>query len=159
MGRYRRHFRLAVLRCSALGAAVSADLPTRLEGAAAGSREPIDFEEVASGVLDAIRPVVEREMREASNQLYGATMEAVQDYLSDNVNFNIRSRLESAERGRRAEWERAEGLVKSKADLLKALQEIKDLGSDGEHSGDRHARCRGIAHAAIIRAHAEQVPS
>src|SRR5690606_35831439 len=48
----------------------------------------VDFEAVAAGVLDAIRPVVEREMREAANQLYGATMEAVQDYLSDNLNFN-----------------------------------------------------------------------
>ena len=33
--------------------------------------------------------------------------------------------------------------------LAKALEEIRDLGSDGEHSGDRHARCRSIARAAL----------
>lgn len=80
----------------------------------------LDFEAVASGVLDAIRPVVEREMKEAANQLYGATMEAVQDYLSDNVNFNIRSRLEAAERERRAQWERAEAAEKANVDLYAA---------------------------------------
>lgn len=82
----------------------------------------VDFEAVSSGVLDAIRPIVEREMREASNQLYGATMEAVQDYLSDNVNFNIRSRLNAAEAGRRAEWERAEALTKQRDELFWALK-------------------------------------
>lgn len=81
----------------------------------------VDFEAVSAGVLDAIRPVVEREMREASNQLYGATMEAVQDYLSDNVNFNIRSRLNAAEAGRRAEWERAESLNSAIIGLLDVI--------------------------------------
>lgn len=81
----------------------------------------VDFEAVSAGVLDAIRPVVEREMREASNQLYGATMEAVQDYLSDNVNFNIRSRLNAAETGRRAEWERAEKLNSAVIGLLDVI--------------------------------------
>lgn len=87
-----------------------------------GYTPEVDFEAVADGVLDAIRPVVEREMREAANQLYGATLEAVQDYLSDNASFNIRSRMEAAEQSRRIEWERAEALTKEKADLLTALK-------------------------------------
>lgn len=61
-------------------------------------------------------------MREAANQFYGATMEAVQDYLSDNVNFNIRSRLDAAERERRSQWERADGLTKQRDELLEALK-------------------------------------
>ena len=90
---------------------------------AGGEGQPeIDFDEVAAGVLDAIRPVVEREMREAANQFYGATMEAVQDYLSDNVNFNIRSRLDAAEHSRRVEWERAEALTVQRDDLFWALK-------------------------------------
>ena len=32
---------------------------------------------------------------------------------------------------------------------VEALEQIVDLGSDGEHSGDRHARCRDIARAAL----------
>lgn len=92
--------------------------PEVLEGGA------VDVEAVSAGVLEAIRPVIEREMREAANQLYGATMEAVHDYLSDNVNFNIRSRLNAAEAGRRAEWERAEGLTKQRDDLLSALDAL-----------------------------------
>lgn len=33
-----------------------------------------------------------------------------------------------------------------------ALERIVDLGSDGEHSGDRHARCRGFARQALAPA-------
>lgn len=33
--------------------------------------------------------------------------------------------------------------------LAKALEAVRDLGSDGEHSGDGHARCRSIARAAL----------
>lgn len=29
------------------------------------------------------------------------------------------------------------------------LREITELGSDGEHSGDRHAKCRAIARNAL----------
>ena len=91
----------------------------------------VDFEAVASGVLDAIRPVVEREMKEAANQLYGATLEAVQDYLSDNASFNIRSRLDAAERDRRAQWERAEAAMKISADLLEALTALEGVAKFG----------------------------
>lgn len=37
-------------------------------------------------------------------------------------------------------------------EMMSALIEIERLGSDGEHSGDRHARCREIARAAISKA-------
>jgi len=33
--------------------------------------------------------------------------------------------------------------------LREALESIERLGSDGEHSGDRHARCRQIARTAL----------
>lgn len=51
--------------------------------------------------------------------------------------------------------ETADALVKlaaEKAMLLEALRAIEALGSDGEHSGDRHARCRNIARKAIAAA-------
>lgn len=38
------------------------------------------------------------------------------------------------------------------AKLTAALEMIFDLGSDGEHSGDRHARCRDIARIALAKA-------
>ncbi len=82
----------------------------------------VDFDAVSAEVLDAIRPVIEHEVREASDLLYGATMEAVQDYLCDNVRFNIRSRLDAAEAERRAEWERAENLTKQRDELFWALK-------------------------------------
>ena len=91
------------------------------------SQPEVDFEAVASGVLDAIRPVVEREMKEAANQLYGATLEAVQDYLSDNASFNIRSRLDAAERDRRTQWERAEAAEKVNSDLLQCARTLASL--------------------------------
>jgi hypothetical protein len=33
--------------------------------------------------------------------------------------------------------------------MRKALEAVLDSGSDGEHSGDRHARCRDIARSAL----------
>jgi hypothetical protein len=33
--------------------------------------------------------------------------------------------------------------------LREALEKIERLGDDGEHSGDRHARCRDIARSAL----------
>lgn len=90
-----------------------------------GKHTEIDFEAVSGGVLDAIRPVIEREVREAANQLYGATMEAVQDYLSDNVDFNIKSRLDAAERERLIQCGRAERMEKSRDALLEALTEAR----------------------------------
>lgn len=38
-------------------------------------------------------------------------------------------------------------LQKQLGDAREVLQRIADLGSDGEHSGDRHARCREFASA------------
>lgn len=35
------------------------------------------------------------------------------------------------------------------AEAIEALKQIERLGSDGEHSGDRHARCRDVARAAL----------
>jgi hypothetical protein len=37
------------------------------------------------------------------------------------------------------------------ARLREALEAIEALGSDGEHSGDRHARCRDTARAALAQ--------
>lgn len=50
-----------------------------------------------------------------------------------------------------AESEANARLIASAPELMEALQSIADLGSDGEHSGDRHARCRDIARKAIAR--------
>jgi hypothetical protein len=35
--------------------------------------------------------------------------------------------------------------------LREALEAIEALGSDGEHSGDRHARCRDTARATLAQ--------
>lgn len=40
-------------------------------------------------------------------------------------------------------------LIATAPNMREALQAIYTLGSDGEHSGDRHARCRDIARAAL----------
>lgn len=101
-----------------------------------GKHTEIDFEAVSSGVLASIRPVIEREVRGAADQLYGATMEAVQDYLSDNINFNIKSQLEAAERERFTQWGRAERLERSQTDLLEALKTVRDYVTDAIQNAD-----------------------
>lgn len=40
-------------------------------------------------------------------------------------------------------------MTTTEAALRDALEKIERLGSDGEHSGDRHARCRDIAREAL----------
>lgn len=54
-----------------------------------------------------------------------------------------------------AEDEANARLIAAAPEMKEALEAIRDLGSDGEHSGDRHARCRDIARRALAKANGE----
>lgn len=79
-----------------------------------------DWEPVADAVLAAFQTHADALARKFTEQLYGDFLDTVQDYLADNAKFNIAQRLSSAERSRKAEWERAEAAT-ARARALEAL--------------------------------------
>lgn len=79
------------------------------------------WDDVAAEVADVVAKAMAPTVRKASDDFYEGLMNTVQDYLADNITFNIASRLDAAERGRRSEWERAERAEKASAMLLTVL--------------------------------------
>lgn len=59
---------------------------------------PAVWEDVATEATEAVAAVIEPQVRKAADDLYARMMESVQDYLADNLRFNLSSRLETAER-------------------------------------------------------------
>lgn len=72
----------------------------------------VEWDSVEAEVLAALAPVIERQAKAATDRIYDDLLTTTQDYLAENLRWNIASRLGAAERGRRAEWERAEAAEK-----------------------------------------------
>lgn len=68
----------------------------------------LDHDAVYAEVLETLETATKVIGKNVCDELYGALLDTVQGYLKDNVRFNIAATLAAAERGRRAEWERAE---------------------------------------------------
>lgn len=77
-------------------------------------------EDVAAAVEASVLKRAPRIIRKASEDLYIEVMEAAQDYLSENLTFNIASQLASAERARSEAYH----LRRLNADLLEALTDL-----------------------------------
>jgi hypothetical protein len=63
--------------------------------------EPIlnqPWEDVADDVTGAIEKAVQPLLKKAVDDIYGGLLDATQDYLKDNLAFNIASRIGAAER-------------------------------------------------------------
>lgn len=56
------------------------------------------WEDVASDVTDAIEKAVQPLLRKATDEIYTGLLDTTQDYLRDNLAFNIASRISTAER-------------------------------------------------------------
>lgn len=56
------------------------------------------WEDVADDVTGAIEKAVQPLLKKAVDDIYGGLLDATQDYLRDNVAFNIASRIDVAER-------------------------------------------------------------
>lgn len=56
------------------------------------------WEDVASDVTDAIEKAVQPLLKKAVDEVYAGLLETTQDYLKDNLAFNIASRIDAAER-------------------------------------------------------------
>lgn len=86
------------------------------------------WEDVADDVTGAIEKAVQPLLKKAVDDIYGGLLDATQDYLKDNLAFNIASRISTAER----EASDARQLIR---DLMEALESaswlLADLSPDG----------------------------
>ena len=85
------------------------------------------WEDVADDVTGAIEKAVQPLLKKAVDDIYSGLLDATQDYLKDNLAFNIASRIDAAEREAANDRQRA-------AVLTAALEKIA-----GSHLGDQPA--------------------
>lgn len=80
------------------------------------------WEDVADDVTGAIEKAVQPLLKKAVDDIYGGLLDATQDYLKDNLAFNIASRISTAEREEYASRRRAEVAEKRVAELEAAIR-------------------------------------
>lgn len=93
------------------------------------------WEDVADDVTGAIEKAVQPLLRKATDDIYTGLLEATQDYLKDNLAFNIASRIDAAEREARRDRERCQQLVEASERLL---HDINDLMANSEGVAGLH---------------------
>ncbi|MCB4860757.1 hypothetical protein K7W03_14270 [Sphingobium sp. PNB] len=94
-----------------------------------------DFPESALiGAAERIQPMVKKHV----DDVYEAILDSVQDYLIDNAQFNIRSRIDTAEREARSARELVAKLEAEKAELVECVKLLMGrcgpLASDGRQA-------------------------
>lgn len=90
------------------------------------------WEDVASDVTDAIEKAVQPLLRKAVDEVYRGLLETTQDYLKENLAFNIASRIDSAESQAYADRLAAEKLKSRCYDLMAALTILKPIMATAE---------------------------
>lgn len=93
------------------------------------------WEDIADDVTGAIEKAVQPLIKKATDDIYSGLLDATQDYLKDNLAFNIASRIDCAER----EASNARTLVK---ELLAAVIQYRD---DLRHPPDIDSRVRRLS--------------
>lgn len=78
------------------------------------------WEDVSADVCAAIQAAVQPLLKKAVDDIYGGLLDTTQDYLTENLAFNIASRIDTAEREARRDREMC-------AAVVEALQSIADL--------------------------------
>lgn len=115
--------------------------------------EPIinqPWEDVADDVTGAIEKAVQPLLKKAVDDIYGGLLDATQDYLKDNLAFNIASRIDAAEREAAAARQCCAEMLAA----LEAITRVRVQGHDNIWAGAN--RCREIAAAAISKATSRQ---
>lgn len=115
-----------------------------------------DWSAVEAEVLAKLQPVVERQAKEVSERIYESLLTTTQDYLAENLRWNIASRLEAAERGRRAEWERATNANGRVYGLCTALKEAAKTFREYERLHAEKGTVEGTQKAAANAARAKR---
>lgn len=84
-----------------------------------------NWDDVAKEVLEAVEAKLERAVRKASESIYEDVHGAVLDHLTDNLSFNIQSRIDVADRQARYDRVKADQSARATEILRSALFEIK----------------------------------
>lgn len=84
------------------------------------------WEDVADDVTGAIEKAVQPLLKKATDDIYSGLLDATQDYLKDNLAFNIASRIDCAEREAANARQRCAEMA---AALIVARDELNDLWS------------------------------
>ena len=69
------------------------------------------WEDVADDVTGAIEKAVQPLIKKATDSIYAGLLDATQDYLRDNLAFNIASRIDTAERQAAHDRQRYDNLL------------------------------------------------
>ena len=107
--------------------------------------EPIinqPWEDVADDVTGAIEKAVQPLLKKAVDDIYGGLLDATQDYLKDNLAFNIASRIDAAEREAAAARQQCSEMSSAMDELLAAVIQYRD---DLRHAIDEDSRQRRLA--------------
>lgn len=83
------------------------------------------WEDVASDVTDAIEKAVQPLIKKAVDDIYGGLLNTTQDYLKDNLAFNIASRIDVAEREASSARRRASALFTELAEARTTLSILR----------------------------------
>ncbi|RZI99829.1 MAG: hypothetical protein EON90_09915 [Brevundimonas sp.] len=112
-------------------ASAKADTHRAADAAVVASAD-LDHDAVYEEVLVTLETAAKTIGKNVCDELYGALLATVEDYLKDNVRFNIAATLAAAERGRRAEWKRAEAAEKRARSLEDFARQLGRLTTGDE---------------------------
>lgn len=102
------------------------------------------WEDVAVEVTELMAASFEPLARKAADDIYERLMETAQDYLADNIRFNLSSRLEASERGYAIARKQVFDLGQTNKTMAAALKQIAN-----PEYGLGFNKLRGIARAAL----------
>lgn len=85
------------------------------------------WEDVADDVTGAIEKAVQPLLKTAVDSIYAGLLDATQDYLKDNLAFNIASRIDTAEREAYTARQENSRLTEINGSLLIALRAVRDI--------------------------------
>lgn len=104
------------------------------------------WEDVADDVVTAIEKAVQPLIKQASADIYAGLLDTTQDYLRDNLAFNIAERISAAERQASADRIEADRLRGVNATLLEALEGIAAINPAELQENDQLA----LIHAFLL---------
>lgn len=93
---------------------------------AEGGPAPIEWETVAEEALGVMKAAADVAAKKAADEIYERLLCSTQDYLEENLRFNIASTLDTAERERKAAQDRVKGLLAANSKLISALVGIAE---------------------------------
>lgn len=119
---------------------------------------PIDWATVAEEALGVMKVAADVAVKTAADDIYARILDTAQDYLIENLRFNIASTLATAERERKAAQDRVGGLLALIGEQYAALKLARSICHDAfkDTAMEWDAESMAVIDAAIAKAEARQ---